>query len=260
MTNIVHELRRSPTADDRKMADLLSSLLPAAGGYPRPRATEELATFIAEQDARLTLSAHGCGHLAAPNLVVVLAPPPAPRAARRLPALARGLTKTLVPAALWGKVVVAATVALAAGAIVAGGPSHDVVVPPTDGSTAIRPATPTLPPGGASPTPQARQATPPAGLRGHPTEPVPTAEAEDRSATPVRSRKTQHASTGADSGTNTSDDTGTDDGRSPGDGQVGDDTAGADGGTTADDSNVVEDSQVAGGGGLDREPAPSVDD
>jgi hypothetical protein len=266
MTNIVNELRRSPTAGDRKMADLLSSLLPAAGGYPRPRATEELATFIAEQDARLTLSAHGCGHLAAPNLVVVLAPRPGPRAARPLSALARGLTRTLVPAALWGKVVLAATVALAAGAVVSGGSSHDVVVPPTDGSTATRPATPTLPSSGAVRTPPASQATPPSGLRGHPTGPVPTAEAEDKSATPVSSPKTQHASTGADSGADTSEDTEAGDGGSPGDGEVeddgevGDGAGGGDDGAAADDSKVADDSRVAGDGGPDREPASSLDD
>jgi hypothetical protein len=260
MTNLVHELRRSPTAGDRKVADLLSSLLPAAGGYPRPRATEALATFIAEQDARLSVSAHAGGHVAAPNLVVVLAPSPASRAARRRRSPARGLTRALVPAALWGKVVLAATVALAAGAVVSGGSSRDVVVPPTDRSTATRPATPTLRSGGAGPTPRARQATPPTGLRGHRGEPDPTAEAEDKSATPMSSRKTQHAGTGAGSGADTSDDTETGHGGSPGDGEVGDDGEGGGDGAVTDDSEVTDDSQVAGDGGPDQEPASTLDD
>jgi hypothetical protein len=117
-----------------------------------------------------------------------------------------------------------------------------VVVPPTDGSTATRPATPALPSGGAGSTPQARQATAPSGLRGHPTEPVPTGKAEDTSATPVSNPKTQHASTGAGNGADTADDKETGDGGPPGDAEVGDD------------------SRVAGDGGPDREPASSLDD
>ncbi|MDQ1598788.1 MAG: hypothetical protein QOD68_262, partial [Actinomycetota bacterium] len=44
MTDLLSELRRSPVAGDREVAELLRSLRPAAGS--RPRASETLAAFI----------------------------------------------------------------------------------------------------------------------------------------------------------------------------------------------------------------------
>jgi hypothetical protein len=140
MSDLLSELRRSPVAGDREVAELLRSLRPADGS--RPRATATLAAFIAERGSGVTPSAELREPAEGSSLLVVLGSAPEPRPARR-----RVLT------GVWAQAAVAAAIALVAVAIAAGGPSRDVVIRPTDSSSTVAPAA-TTPADQADPTPR----------------------------------------------------------------------------------------------------------
>jgi hypothetical protein len=74
--------------------------------------------------------------------------------------LSGGFVRSLVPPGVWGKVVVAATAALAAGVVVSGGPSPAVDVRPADTDATVAPALSTPPVPDPDPTPQRRAVSP----------------------------------------------------------------------------------------------------
>ena len=178
MTELLSELRRSPVAGDREVADLLHSLRPVDDRCPR--ASEALAAFIAERGSGVTALAEPQAPAGTSSLVVVLGHAADPKPARR-----RVLTGA------WAQVAAAAAVALVAVAVATGGPSRDVVVRPTD-SSSVAPAT-TTPADQADPTPRRHQPVAPSAksrphrVRIHPAAtaattsdlapPVPTSEA-----------------------------------------------------------------------------------
>lgn len=137
---LLSELRRSPVAGDRQVAEMLHSLRPATGSSPR--ASEALAAFIAERGAGLAPREGLQAPAGSPSLLVVLGDGSDPKPARR-----RVLT------GVWGHVTAAAAVALVAVAAAVSGPSRDVVVRPTDSSSTVVPAA-TTPADKADPTPQ----------------------------------------------------------------------------------------------------------
>lgn len=129
MSDLIAELRRSAEGDDHRLADLLGTLRATEPpGGTGPRANRELAAFLA---AAATDGLAACPPTAppasvpVPDLVVELGHVPAPRARSR-----PGWLRALVPATLWAKAVMAATVAVAAMAVAGGAPSDDVVVRP----------------------------------------------------------------------------------------------------------------------------------
>ena len=153
MTGLLSELRRSPVAGDREVAELLHSLQPADGR--RPRASEALAAFIAERGSVVTPPAELRAPAEDPRLLVVLGGAAEPRPARR---------RVLIGA--WVQVAAAAAIALVALAVATSGPSRDVVVRPTDSSSTVAPAT--TPPDQADPTPRRHHpVAPSAGRRPH---------------------------------------------------------------------------------------------
>ncbi len=173
MTELLSELRRSPVAGDRAVAELLHSLRPADDS--RPRASEALAAFIAERGSGVTPPAELQAPVESPNLLVVLG-----RSSDAKPARQR------VPAGLWAQAAAVAAVALVAVAVATGGPSRDVVVRPTDSSTRA-PAT-TTPADKADPTPRRHHpVAPSAGSRPHRARihPAATAATASNYAPPV---------------------------------------------------------------------------
>jgi hypothetical protein len=185
MTDLLSELRRSAVAGDREVAELLHSLRPADGDGPR--ASEQLAAFIAERSSGMAAEPRPRG--TDPDLLVVLGGAPVPRPARRRRVLA----------GVWAKAAVAAAAALVAVAVVSGGPPHDVVVRPTDVSTTAPPAS-APPTGQTDPTPQRQQpVAPSAGSRPHRARiihPAATSTTATNPAPPVRS----HAAATSDRG------------------------------------------------------------
>ena len=129
MSDLIAELRRSAAGDDRRLAELLGTLRPAARpGTLVPRASRELAAFLsAAATEGVVVAAPPASPLPqrGSDLVVELGPVPAQRARGRL-----GWLRALVPATLWAKAVLAATVAVAAVAVAGAPPSDDVVVRP----------------------------------------------------------------------------------------------------------------------------------
>jgi len=173
MTELLSELRRSPVAGDRAVAELLHSLRPADDS--RPRASEALAAFIAERGSGVTPPAELQSPVESPNLLVVLG-----RSSDAQPARRR------VPTGLWAQAAAVAAVALVAVAVATGGPSGDVVVRPTDSSTRA-PATST-PADKADPTPRRHHpVAPSAGSRPHRAQihPAATAATASNFAPPV---------------------------------------------------------------------------
>jgi hypothetical protein len=230
MTDLLSELRRSPVAGDREVAELLRSLRPADGS--RPRASETLAAFIVERAAGVTPSAELREPAKGSSLLVVLGSAPEPRLARRR----RVLT------GVWAQAAAAGAIALVAVAIAAGGPSRDVVVRPTDSSSTVAPAA-TTPADQADPTPRRHhRVVPSVGSRPHRARTHSAATATTRSdLTPAA--RTSAATTGEDESARETEDTvqepgvdhgdetasGTDDG-----GSESSDGGGGDGGETPD--------------------------
>ena len=177
MTDLLSELRRSPVGRDRDVAELLHSLRPAAGSCPR--ASETLATFIAERGSGLgPADEPGAQQVPDPDLLVVLGGAPAPRISRRPKAVTGG----------WATAAVAGVVALVAVAVASGGPTHDVVVRPSDAGTTIASAT-ALPTDRADPTPERQHpAALGAGSRPHRARSLPAARnTSDRTASALPS-------------------------------------------------------------------------
>ncbi len=260
MTDLIPQLQRSPADGDRELAGLLGSFRCATGAHPRPRATVALATFIAEQGAERPNSPHHPSPLGADSdLLVVLGPPPVPRAARRSRSMARVVTAAMGPAGLWGKVAfAAAAAAVVAGVVVSGGPPRDAVVVPADRSTVTGPASPSSPSAEAEPTPRAQPVRPSSDRRRHRADPGPMVGAEGQSAPPT-SPLTGKGDGGRDTaptpdGTQSDDDQ-SDDSNDSNDGDEGDE---GDSGTP-DDAEVADDSDVhdedADDSGSDHKPA-----
>jgi hypothetical protein len=250
MTDLLSELRRSPVQGDREVAELLHSLRPAGGS--RPRASEVLAGFIAERGSGLT----SCAELREPaegsGLLVVLGSAPEPRPARR-----RVLT------GVWAQAAVAATVALVAVAVAAGGPSRDVVVRPGDRSTTDAPAT-TPPADQTDPTPRRHHPVrPSAGPRTHRATPHVANTMSDHSASGQTAsvRTSTPAAGGEEDGSETK---GTALPEESGDDRGIDGASGteAGGGATFDDGTATTDSgeMFDGGGGDGGETPDGVDD
>ncbi len=239
MTELLSELRRSPVAGDREVAELLHSLRPADDRCPR--ASEALAAFIAERGSGVTPPAEPQAPAGSSRLVVVLG-----RAADPKPARRRVLTGA------WAQVAAAAAIALVAVAVATGGPSRDVEVRPTDSST-VAPAT-TTPADRADPTPRRHHpVAPSAGSRPHRARIHPVAAAATTStyAPPV---STSAAASRDEESAGESDDAAQPE--ASGDDR-GDETArGTDEGADASDGGDTSD----GGDGDGRETPDSVDD
>jgi hypothetical protein len=165
MTELLSELRRSPVAGDREVADLLDSLRPADGG--RPRASEGLAVFIAERGSGVTPPAELEAPAGSPSLLVVIGGAADPKPARR---------RVLTGARAY--VAGAAAIVVVAVGVATGGPSRNVVVRPTDSST-VAPA-PTAPADQADPTPRLHHPVAPSvGSRPHRPRIHPAATTSD---------------------------------------------------------------------------------
>ena len=223
MTELLSELRRSPVAGDREVAELLDSLRPAEDS--RPRASEALAAFIAERGSGVTPPAELQAPAGSSSLLVVLGGAADPKPARR-----RVMTGAWANMAL----AAAAAIVLVAVAVATGGPSRDVVVRPTDSSSTVAPAT-TAPADQADPTPRRHHpVAPSAGSRPHRARSHPAAATSDlapavstnapASRDEESARESDDAAQPEESGDDRGDETarGTDDGGDTSDGGGGD--------------------------------------
>lgn len=227
MTELLSELRRSPVAGDRAVAELLGSLRPAEDR--RPRASEALAAFIAERGSGVTPRAELQVPAGQSSLLVVLGGAADPKPARRR-----------VMTGAWANMALAAAIVLAAVAVATAGPSREVVVRPTDSSSTVAPAT-TAPADQADPTPRrhhsvATSAGPrPHRVRSHPAATSSVlAPSMSTHAAAGRDEESAHASGDAAQPEESGDDRGDETARGTDDGGDTSGDGGGDGGETPD--------------------------